>query len=165
MILERKEKPRGYFTSAFATKGETDRYEPTSNIHTSRVQRETLATSPNYRRVVKIPEILWNDESKRRLIVPRNCVAPEIDIARGGSETAPKETGSSRGAAIVLPCRRAIQFVNKVGKRRIAIVHAHITSTMAQRFRCRGEGIAGAACNDCVPRGSEVFPRMTMPRG
>jgi len=38
----------------------------------------------------------------------------------------------------VRPYRHAIQFVNKVGKEQTAIVHAHITSIMAQRFRWRG---------------------------
>lgn len=38
----------------------------------------------------------------------------------------------------VRPYRHAIQFVNKVGKEQTAIVHAHITSIMAQRFRWHG---------------------------
>lgn len=38
----------------------------------------------------------------------------------------------------VSPYRHAIRFVNKVGKEQTAIVHAHITSIMAQRFRWRG---------------------------
>lgn len=59
------------------------------------------------------------------------------------------------------PYRHAIQFVNKVGKEQTAIVHAHITSIMAQRFRWHGPSDEGGsimiACPEAMRSGSRAI--------